>query len=80
MVFFDEKTFEKRPDVFEDLYEDTILAGFEKIYSVVSGCWYTDDDDSERKRHSQSHAVSHKSILRCLIAAAPSDRPFFFLL
>lgn len=37
---------EKRPDVFQDLYEDTILAGFEKIYSVVSGCWYTNDDDS----------------------------------
>lgn len=37
---------EKRPDVFEDLYEDTILAGFSKIDSVVSGCWYTDNDDS----------------------------------
>ena len=37
---------EKRPDVFEDLYEDTILAGFSKIYSVISGCWYTNDDDS----------------------------------
>lgn len=37
---------EKRPDVFEDLYEDTVLAGFSKIDSVISGCWYTDDDDS----------------------------------
>lgn len=37
---------EKRPDVFEDLYEDTVLAGFRKIDSVISGCWYTDDDDS----------------------------------
>ena len=37
---------EKRPDVFEDLYEDTVLAGFGKIDSVISGCWYTDDDDS----------------------------------
>lgn len=37
---------EKRPDVFEDLYEDTVLAGFCKIDSVISGCWYTDDDDS----------------------------------
>ena len=36
----------KRPDVFEDLYEDTVLAGFSKIVSVISGCWYTDDDDS----------------------------------
>jgi len=37
---------EKRPDIFEDLYEDTVLAGFSKIDSVISGCWYTDDDDS----------------------------------
>lgn len=37
---------QKRPDVFEDLYEDTVLAGFSKIDSVVSGCWYTDDDES----------------------------------
>lgn len=37
---------EKRPDVFEDLYEDTVLAGFTKIDSVISGCWYTDDDES----------------------------------
>lgn len=37
---------EKRPDVLEDLYEDTILAGFSKIDSVIGGCWYTDDDDS----------------------------------
>lgn len=37
---------EKRPDIFEDLYEDTVLAGFGKIDSVISGCWYTDDDDS----------------------------------
>jgi len=37
---------EKRPDVFEDLYEDTVLAGFSKIDSVIGGCWYTDDDES----------------------------------
>ena len=37
---------EKRPDVFEDLYEDTVLAGFSKIDSVISGCWFTDDDES----------------------------------
>lgn len=37
---------EKRPDVFEDLYEDTVIAGFHKIDSVISGCWYTDDDES----------------------------------
>lgn len=38
---------EKRPDVFEDLYEETVLAGFRKIDSVISGCWYTDEDESE---------------------------------
>lgn len=37
---------EKRPDVFEDLYEDTVLAGFSKIDSIISGCWYTDEDES----------------------------------
>lgn len=37
---------EKRPDVFEDLYEDTVLAGFSKIDSIISGSWYTDNDDS----------------------------------
>lgn len=37
---------QKRPDVFEDLYEDTVLAGFSKIDSVISGCWYTGDDES----------------------------------
>ena len=38
---------DKRPDVFEDLYEDTMLAGFTKIDSVISGHWFTDDDESE---------------------------------
>ncbi len=37
---------EKRPDIFEDLCEDTVLAGFSKIDSIISGCWYTDDDES----------------------------------
>ena len=37
---------EKRPDVFEDLYEDTVLAGLSKIDSIISGCWYTDEDES----------------------------------
>ena len=37
---------EKRPDIFESLYEDTVLAGFSKIDSIISNCWYTDDDDS----------------------------------
>lgn len=37
---------EKRPDIFEDLYEDTVLAGFNKIDSVISGHWFTDEDES----------------------------------
>lgn len=37
---------EKRPDIFEDLYEETVLAGFRKIDSIISGCWYTNDDES----------------------------------
>lgn len=37
---------EKRPDIFEDLYEETVLAGFRKIDSVVSGYWDTDSDES----------------------------------
>ncbi len=36
----------KRPDIFEDLYEETVLAGFSKIDSIICGEWYTDDDDS----------------------------------
>jgi len=36
----------KRPDIFEDLYEETVLAGFKKIDSVISGCRYTAEDDS----------------------------------
>lgn len=37
---------EKRPDVFEDLYEETVLAGFVKIDSIISGSWDTDNDQS----------------------------------
>lgn len=37
---------EKRPDIFEDLYEKTVLAGFKKIDSIICGCWYTNDDES----------------------------------
>lgn len=37
---------EKRPDIFEDLYEKTVLAGFRKIDSIISGCWYTNNDNS----------------------------------
>lgn len=51
---------EKRPDVFEDLYEDTILAGFNKIDSVISGCWYTDNDDSSIAQLARSLGVNLK--------------------
>jgi ubiquinone/menaquinone biosynthesis C-methylase UbiE len=37
---------EKCPDIFEDLYEKTVLAGFKKIDSIICGCWYTNDDES----------------------------------
>lgn len=36
---------ETRPDIFEDLYEETVLAGFQKIDSTVSGYLDTDDDE-----------------------------------
>ena len=36
----------ERPDVFEDLYEETVLAGFRKIDSIVIGYKDTDDDES----------------------------------
>ena len=38
---------EKRPDIFADLYEETVLAGFRKIDSIVSGYWDTDNDESD---------------------------------
>lgn len=37
---------EKRPDIFEDLYEETVLSGFKKIDSEICGAWNTDDDES----------------------------------
>lgn len=36
----------ERPDIFQDLYAQTVLAGFQEIDSVCCGHWYTDDDDS----------------------------------
>lgn len=36
----------ERPDVFEDLYEETVLAGFREIDSIVIGYRDTDDDKS----------------------------------
>ena len=34
------------PYIFNDLYEDTVLAGFRKIDSMVTDTWTTDEDDS----------------------------------
>lgn len=51
---------EKRPDIFEDLYEETVLAGFEKIDSVITGCWYTDDDESSIAELARSLGVNLK--------------------
>lgn len=36
----------KYPEAFDNLYEDTVLAGFRKIDSVVEGVWSTDEDKS----------------------------------
>lgn len=49
---------EKRPDVFEDLYEDTVLAGFKKIDSVISGRWCTDHDESSIAELAESLGVN----------------------
>ena len=51
---------EKRPDVFEDLYEETVLAGFSKIDSTIDSCWYTDDDDSSIADLARSLGVNLK--------------------
>lgn len=37
---------QERPDVFESLYEETVLAGFRDIRSEICGYWDTDDDES----------------------------------
>lgn len=37
----------QRPDILEDLYADTVQAGFETIDSVICGGWDTDDDESD---------------------------------
>jgi len=51
---------EKRPDVFADLYEQTVLAGFKKIDSVIVGGWDTDDDDSTIADLARSLSVNLK--------------------
>lgn len=37
---------EKRADVFDDLFESTVAAGFRQIDSIISHEWETDSDDS----------------------------------
>lgn len=51
---------EKRPDVFEDLYEETVLAGFTKINSVICGGWDTDNDESTIAELARSLGVNLK--------------------
>lgn len=50
----------RRPDVLKDLYEDTILAGFTKIDSIIGESWYTDDDDSTIANFAQSLGINLK--------------------
>ncbi len=51
---------QKRPDIFEDLYEETVLAGFTEINSIIGNCWYTDDDDSSIAELARSLGVNLK--------------------
>ncbi len=51
---------QKRPDIFEDLYEETVLAGFTEINSIIGNCWYTDDDDSTIAELAQSLGINLK--------------------
>ena len=34
------------PNIFDNLYEDTVLAGFQKIDSIITGGWSTEEDES----------------------------------
>ncbi len=51
---------QKRPDIFDDLYEETVLAGFTEINSIIGNCWYTDDDDSSIAELARSLGVNLK--------------------
>lgn len=51
---------QKRSDVFEDLYEATVMAGFKKIDSVISGSWDTDHDESTIAELARSLGVNLK--------------------
>lgn len=51
---------QKRPDIFEDLYEETVLAGFTEINSIIGNCWYTDDDDSTIAELARSLGINLK--------------------
>ena len=34
------------PSIVDNLYEDTVMAGFRKIDSLLEGTWTTDEDES----------------------------------
>lgn len=36
----------ERPEIFQSLYEETVLAGFRDIHSEICGYWDTDNDES----------------------------------
>ena len=38
---------DKRPDIFEDYYEETVVAGFRKIDTILGNDWSTKDDESD---------------------------------
>ena len=41
-----QKLLDSFPSIVDNLYEDTVLAGFRKIDSIVEGTWTTDEDES----------------------------------
>lgn len=57
--------FEQRPEVFLDLYEETVLAGFSKIDSYVTGEGVIDPEGSELGKLAKSLGVELK-VTECL--------------
>ncbi len=46
------------PSIFNDLYADTVLAGFRKIDSMITDTWTTDEDDSGIAEFARSLGVT----------------------
>ena len=49
---------ERHPAILADLYEETVLAGFRQINSVITGSWDTDHDDSAVAQLARSLGVN----------------------